>query len=138
EDAGVVHGLAEVVERLLVVLVGTVGEVEARDVHAGAEELLEHGHGAGGRSFRIPAMSMFAMAHAVWISLYPPELLRRRSGTGDGGGGVVSGENSEMWSEIWWRSFIEWIGKRSGEFYDSVGEADDRSCKERERGGGGG
>lgn len=37
------HGLAEVVEGLLVVLVGAVGEVEARDVHPGAEQLLEHG-----------------------------------------------------------------------------------------------
>ena len=52
EDAGVVHGLAEAVEGLLVVLVGAVGEVEARDVHPGAEQLLEHGHGAGGRAER--------------------------------------------------------------------------------------
>jgi hypothetical protein len=47
-----VHGLAQAVERLLVVLVGAVGEVEARDVHAGAEQLLDHGHGAGRRAER--------------------------------------------------------------------------------------
>lgn len=28
------------------VLVGAVGEVETRDVHAGAEKLLDHGNGA--------------------------------------------------------------------------------------------
>jgi hypothetical protein len=53
-----VHGLAEAVERLLVVLVGAVGEVEARDVHAGAEQLLEHGHGAGGRAERADELGL--------------------------------------------------------------------------------
>jgi len=50
EDAGVVHGLAEVVERLLVVLVGAVGEVEARDAHAGAQQTRAHLDGARGRT----------------------------------------------------------------------------------------
>lgn len=52
------HGLAEVVEGLLVVLVGAVGEVEARDVHPGAEQLLEHGDGAGGRAERADQLGL--------------------------------------------------------------------------------
>lgn len=47
EDAGVVHGGAEIAEGLVVVFVGTMGEVETGDVHAGPEKLLQHGNGAG-------------------------------------------------------------------------------------------
>jgi len=52
EDPGAVHGGAEVVERLLVVLVGAVGEVEARDAHAGAQQARDHLDGARGRAER--------------------------------------------------------------------------------------
>jgi len=102
EDAGVVHGLPEVVERLLVVLVRAVGEVEARDVHAGSEQLLEHGDGAGGRAERAdelglghPRVGVTAVqvrqdrghvdvrhgADRISLSLLPE--LRWRSGTGE-------------------------------------------------------
>jgi hypothetical protein len=52
EDPGLLHGGAEVVERLLVVLVGAVGEVEARDAHAGAQQARDHLDGARGRAER--------------------------------------------------------------------------------------
>lgn len=52
EDTGVLHGHAEVVERLLVVGMGPVGEVESGDVHAGPEELLDHLNGPGGGAER--------------------------------------------------------------------------------------
>lgn len=44
ENPSVVHGNPEIVEGLLVVLVGSVREIEAGDVHAGPQKLLEHGH----------------------------------------------------------------------------------------------
>jgi len=44
ENLSVVHGNPEIVEGLLVVLVGSVREIEAGDVHAGPQKLLEHGH----------------------------------------------------------------------------------------------
>lgn len=46
EDACILHGSAKVVEGLLMVLVGAVGEIETGYVHAGAEKLLNHGNGA--------------------------------------------------------------------------------------------
>lgn len=52
EDAGALHGVAEVVERLLVVLVGAVGEVEAGDAHPGAEQARDHVDGARRRAQR--------------------------------------------------------------------------------------
>lgn len=42
ENTGVLHGGAEVVEGFLVVLVGPMGEVEARHVHACSQKLLDH------------------------------------------------------------------------------------------------
>lgn len=41
------HGSAEIVEGLLVVVVGAMREVEAGDVHASPEKLLDHGGRAG-------------------------------------------------------------------------------------------
>ena len=52
EDARELHGGAEVVERLLVVLVGAVGEVEARDAHAGAQQARDHLDGPRRRAER--------------------------------------------------------------------------------------
>ena len=53
-DARLAAGGAQVVQRLLVVLVAAVGEVEARDVHAAAQHLAQDGDaaraGAGGRA----------------------------------------------------------------------------------------
>jgi hypothetical protein len=63
-----VHGLAQAVERLLVVLVGAVGEVEARDVHAGAEQLLDHGHGAGRGAERADDLGL-GQAHVVAVQV---------------------------------------------------------------------
>ena len=46
ENAGVLHGGAEVVERVLVVFVAAMREVEAGDVHTGSEKLFDHGNSA--------------------------------------------------------------------------------------------
>jgi hypothetical protein len=138
EDAGVVHGLAEVVERLLVVLVGAVGEVEARDVHAGAEQLLEHGHGAGGRAERAyelglghPRVAAAGAAVQVRQDLRhvdvrhraAPRISAPRPGKGSGdwggsGGGVgvgvgVGGKAARWGFEIWWRSGFYRKGRRA-------------------------
>ena len=48
ENTGVLHGGAEVVEGFLVVLVGPMGEVEARHVHARADHPLQDLGGLGG------------------------------------------------------------------------------------------
>ena len=148
EDAGVVHGLAEVVERLLVVLVGAVGEVEARDVHAGAEQLLEHGHGAGGRAERADELGLghprvAGAAVQVRQDLRHVDVCHRAplrislplcSAVRDGGmwrerwwrrrrSRGRPAESSEMGFEIWCRSFIEKGGGVGN--CDSVGEEDD-------------
>mmetsp|Transcript_15049 Transcript_15049/g.35858 ORF Transcript_15049/g.35858 Transcript_15049/m.35858 type:complete len:510 (+) Transcript_15049:276-1805(+) len=52
EHVGVCHRLLEVVERLLVVVVAAVGEVEAGHAHAGAEELLDDLHAPADRAER--------------------------------------------------------------------------------------
>ena len=46
EDVGVLHGNPEIVQGLLVVLVGAMGEIEASHVHASPEKLLQHGNGS--------------------------------------------------------------------------------------------
>jgi hypothetical protein len=133
-----VHGLAEVVERLLVVLVGAVGEVEARDVHAGAEQLLEHGHGAGGRAKRAyelglghPRVAAAGAAVQVRQDLRHVDVGHRAAlrisaprpgkGSGDWGGsgggvgvGVGVGGKAARWGfEIWWRSGFYRKGRRA-------------------------
>jgi len=50
DEAGEVHGLSEIVQGLLVVFVGAVREVEARDAHAGAQQTRAHLDGARGRT----------------------------------------------------------------------------------------
>jgi len=50
EDVGVLHSNPEIVQGLLVVLVGAMGEIEASNVHASSEKLLEHGDGSRSRS----------------------------------------------------------------------------------------
>lgn len=50
ENAGVLHGLAEIIEGFLVVFVRSVREIEASDVHASSEKLLHHGDGARSRA----------------------------------------------------------------------------------------
>lgn len=44
EDLSVVHGSAEVVEGLLVVVVSAMGEVKASNIHASPQQLLQHLH----------------------------------------------------------------------------------------------
>ena len=46
ENAGVLHGGAEVVECVLVVFVASMREVEASHVHTGSEKLFDHGDSA--------------------------------------------------------------------------------------------
>jgi hypothetical protein len=52
QDLGVVHGLAQVVESVLLVIVRSMGKVEPGHVHAGLEQLLQNGHlpGLGSQS----------------------------------------------------------------------------------------
>ena len=47
-DARLPHGQPQVVQRLLVIVVGAVGEVEAGHVHAAPQHLAQRGHAAGG------------------------------------------------------------------------------------------
>nr|GMD21580.1 hypothetical protein GW17_00044661 [Ipomoea batatas] len=61
DNTGVLHGLAEVVERFLVILVRSVGEVEPSDVHAGTEKLLRHRNRAGRRSERADDLRLGAL-----------------------------------------------------------------------------
>nr|GLL32592.1 hypothetical protein GW17_00044661 [Ipomoea trifida] len=61
DNTGVLHSLAEIVERLLVILVRSVGEVEASDVHAGPEKLLSHRNRAGRRSERADDLRLGAL-----------------------------------------------------------------------------
>jgi hypothetical protein len=138
-----VHGLAEAVERLLVVLVGAVGEVEARDVHAGAEQLLEHGHGAGGRAERADELGLgqprvagaavqvrqdlrhVDVRHRAALRISPlsaPRSGARGNGGGRGGGGVGVGVGVER------RRAARWDSRFGGEV----------SLYRKEKGGGSG
>lgn len=50
EDAGVLHGLFEIIEGFLMVFMRSMGEIESSDIHTRTQQLFGHGDRARRRS----------------------------------------------------------------------------------------